>query len=128
MPAAAEEEGGVRVTVLLVDDDASSRLVLATLLEDEGFQVEEAASFAEAGQKLAAEGARYDLALLDQNLGDGHGTDLVAVLRARLPRAKAVLISGSGGEDLGDAPPPDAVISKGIGFPDLLDQIRQLLG
>ena len=128
MPIAAAEEGDVRVTVLLVDDDASSRLVLATLLEDEGFQVEEAGSFAEAGQKLAAEGARYDLALLDQNLGDGHGTDLVAVLRARLPRAKAVLISGSGGEDLGGAPPPDAVISKGIGFPDLLDQIRQLLG
>ncbi|WP_437714031.1 response regulator [Sorangium sp. So ce448] len=116
------------VTVLLVDDDASSRFVLATLLEDEGFQVEEAGSFAEAGRKIAAEGARYDLALLDQNLGDGHGTDLVAVLRARLPRAKAVLISGSGDDALGDGPPPDAVLSKGIGFPDLLDRIRQLLG
>ncbi len=52
----------------------------------------------------------------------------MAVLRARLPRAKAVLISGSGDEGLGDAPPPDAVLAKGIGFPELLDRIRQLLG
>ncbi|WP_437967342.1 response regulator [Sorangium sp. So ce260] len=118
----------MRVTVLLVDDDASSRLVLATLLEDEGFEVDLASSFAEAGRKLAAEGAAYDLALLDQNLGDGRGTDLLPSLRARLPRAKAVLLSGSGDDDLGGAPPPDAVLSKGIDFPELLERLRRLVG
>ncbi|WP_437998299.1 response regulator [Sorangium sp. So ce185] len=118
----------MRLTVLLVDDDASSRMVLATLLEDEGFQVDLAGSFAEAGRMLAAEGAAYDLALLDQNLGDGLGTDLLPALRARLPAAKAVLLSGIGADDLGGAPAPDAVLAKGIGFPELLERLRRLVG
>ncbi|XYH97681.1 response regulator [Sorangium sp. So ce1128] len=119
---------GHRPAVLLVDDDEASRLVLAALLEDEGFEVDVAGSFAEAGRKLAAEGARYDLALLDRNLGDGRGTALLGPLRARLPGAKAVLLSGGDDEDLGGAPPPDAAFSKGLDFPELLAQLRRLLG
>ena len=114
--------------MLLVDDDEASRLVLAALLEDEGFEVDVAGSFAEAGRKLAAAGARYDLALLDQNLGDGRGAALLEPLRARLPGAKAVLLSGNDAEELGGAPPPDAALSKGLGFPELLAQLRRLLG
>ncbi|WP_437733912.1 response regulator [Sorangium sp. So ce1335] len=116
------------VAVLIVDDDEASRLVLAALLEDEGFEVDVAGSFAEAARKLAAEGARYDVALLDRNLGDGRGTDLLGPLRARLPRARAVLLSGTGDEDLGGAPAPDAALSKGGAFPELLQAIRKLLG
>ncbi|WP_437675689.1 response regulator [Sorangium sp. So ce131] len=113
--------------VLLVDDDESSRFVLAALLEDEGFQVDVAGSFAAAGEALAAGGARYDLVLLDQNLGDGRGTDLLPAVRARLPGARVALLSGSGGEDLDGAPPPDVVLAKGIDFPALLDALRGLL-
>ncbi|WP_437755571.1 response regulator [Sorangium sp. So ce1389] len=119
---------GHRPLVLVVDDDEASRLVLAALLEDEGFEVDVAGSFAEAGRKLAAAGARYDLALLDKNLGDGRGVALLGPLRARLPGAKAVLLSGSDDEELGGAPPPDAALSKGLGFPELLAQLRRLLG
>ncbi|WP_437957851.1 response regulator [Sorangium sp. So ce119] len=114
--------------VLLVDDDEASRVVLAALLEDEGFQVDVAGSFSEAGRMLAAEGARYDLALLDQHLGDGRGADLIGPLRARLPRARAVLLSGTGGHDLGGARAPDAALSKGLAFPELLEELRKLLG
>ncbi|WP_437287817.1 response regulator [Sorangium sp. So ce406] len=114
--------------VLLVDDDEASRVVLAALLEDEGFQVDVASSFGEAGRMLAAEGARYDLALLDQHLGDGRGADLIGPLRARLPRARAVLLSGTGGHDLGGAHAPDAALSKGIAFPELIEELRKLLG
>lgn len=117
----------MRASVLLVDDDESSRVVLAALLEDEGFQVDVAASFGAAGEKLAAESASYDLVLLDQNLGDGRGTELLPALRARLPNAKAVLISGDVSEGGGARPPPDVVLSKGVDFPALLSELERLL-
>ena len=41
-------------SVLLIDDDESNRLTMSALLDDEGFEVREAASFAEARAILSA--------------------------------------------------------------------------
>lgn len=113
--------------VLLVDDDESSRVVLSVLLEDEGFRVDMAGSVAEARAMLAGEQG-YHLVMLDQHLGDGRGTDLLALVRARAPGAKALLISGSVEEGEVDLAGFDAVIGKSTGFPELLAHIRRLLG
>jgi DNA-binding response OmpR family regulator len=77
--------------ILLADDDEGNRITLAALLEDEGHHVDLAGSFAEASQALASRG--YDVALLDQYLGDGLGSDLLPLAQAR--SARVVFLSGS---------------------------------
>lgn len=115
--------------VLLVDDDASNHLTLSVLLEDEGLHVDIAVSFAEAKACLLAEGASYDLVLLDQQLGDGKGSDLLPIVRDRMPRAKAVLVSGSlGSGEQASVAGFDALLIKGMPLPELLGLIRRSLG
>ncbi|AKT35986.1 response regulator [Chondromyces crocatus] len=113
-------------SVLLVDDDNSSRVVLSLLLEEEGFEVEPASSFAEAKKRLSR-GHAYDLVLLDQQLGDGRGSDLVPLVRQQSPNARVVLVSGNVTHVAG-VESFDGVIAKASGFPDMLAQIVRLLG
>ena len=114
--------------LLVVDDDSSNRITLTLLLEDEGFEVAGAASSADARAILSPGGAAFDVVLLDQHLGDGLGTELVPAFRARMPAAKLVLISGSiDKRDRADGE-FDAYIPKGIAFPELLEQLRVLIG
>jgi len=114
-------------SVLLVDDDESSRLVLSVLLEDEGFHVDAVGSFAEGRARLVG-GPGYDLALLDQHLGDGRGTDLLPFVRAQARPGKALLISGSLDEEEALRAGFDAGVPKGVGFPHLIALVRRLLG
>lgn len=113
--------------LLLVDDDEANRVTLAVLLEDEGYEVDVAASFAEASRIIAAPGAAYDAALLDQHLGDGLGADLLGALRRHLPRAKVILISGSVSEAEGASFGADAVLPKGTPFADAVALLRDVL-
>jgi DNA-binding response OmpR family regulator len=69
-------------TVLLVDDSAVARRVLARRLEAEGFQVIEASSAAMA-RKVDA--ASLGCAIVDLELPDGDGTDLARALAERRP-------------------------------------------
>ncbi|HEY3665038.1 MAG TPA: response regulator [Polyangiaceae bacterium] len=114
--------------LLLVDDDDGNRLTLSALLEDEGFEIDVAASFAEAAA-LLDQGARSDYAavLLDHSLGDGYGSDLIPLLRSKLPRTKIIAMSGSLGAD-GMRNKSDAELPKGMHFPDFLGRLRTLLG
>ena len=102
-------------------------MVLASLLEDEGLAVDLAESVADVRAKLAGDDAGYDVVLLDQHLGDGLGTSLVPALRARVPQAKLMLISGSA-DDLPPGVVFDATVPKGRDFNDVMVLIRQLLG
>jgi CheY-like chemotaxis protein len=79
--------------VLLVDDDESNRMTLGALLEEEGYQVTEAASLAEGLGRLK-EGLRYQAILLDWNLGDGHGSELLEPCRQHQPQARIIVVSG----------------------------------
>jgi response regulator of citrate/malate metabolism len=71
-------------------------------------------------RRLADAGANYDVVLLDRFLGDGDGTGLLPILRARLPEARALLISGE--VDLAEAEREgfDAAIVKGVGFEEVV--------
>ncbi|MEP7121203.1 MAG: hybrid sensor histidine kinase/response regulator [Byssovorax sp.] len=112
--------GSVGPRLLLVDDDPSNLLTLATLLEGEGFAVDTAASFALAAALLARPDTGYDIVLLDQNLGDGRGTALLPMVRARLPRCAAILISGSVEADDVASAGFDAILVKATPFPEIL--------
>src|SRR5687768_11644515 len=85
--------------ILLVDDDESNRLTLSVLLEEEDFRVTLAASRAEA-ERLLDSAETYDLVLLDHSLGDGFGTELIPLIRQKLPAAKIVALSGSSGAEV----------------------------
>ncbi|HZF97416.1 MAG TPA: response regulator [Pseudoxanthomonas sp.] len=76
----------MKPTLLLVEDDPISGRFLAAALEALPATVEVARSLADA---IAAAGP-HDLWLLDANLPDGSGVDLLARLRERHPRVPAL--------------------------------------
>jgi len=112
--------------VLLIDDNDANRLTLSALLESEAFDLTEASSLADA-RRLLATAAPFDLILLDRQLGDGLGLDLIPVIRAQLPGCKIIVVSGSGrGEDRGAAT-ADGYFRKGEDLDELFERIRSLL-
>lgn len=113
------------IAVLLVDDDESNRITLSALLEDEGFAVDVAASCAEARRRFEA--GRYDLVILDQRLGDGTGSDLLPEVRARLPGARVVAVSGSAGDAPAVRAGFDARLDKGTSFPEVARALHAVL-
>jgi CheY-like chemotaxis protein len=113
--------------VLLIDDDDSNRLTLGALLESEAFEITEASSLAGARKSLAA-GPPFDLMLLDRQLSDGLGFELIPAVRAQLPSCKIIVVSGSGGEqDGGPADTADGYFRKGEELDELFEMIRMLL-
>jgi two-component system, response regulator RegA len=113
-------------TLFLVDDDEANRLTLSALLEDEGFEVLTAGSFAECRARLPELG-RCVAALLDQRLGDGDGLALAPLVRAVAPGIKLLLLTGNP-EGVEPSAPVDAVLAKGVGLKELLRRLEQLLG
>src|SRR6266478_4542976 len=82
--------------ILIVDDEADSRMLIAGVLKDEGYATREAADTA---QTLAAIQARQPtLVILDIWLqGSGlEGIDILKQLRAEMPSVPVVMISGHG--------------------------------
>lgn len=86
-PARIEAAG----RVLLLDDSELYRSVLMGMLEDAGFEVVEARRLAEARHRMRA--GRFQVAVLDVQLEDGHGHELVAELRAHAPGTQIALLS-----------------------------------
>ncbi len=84
--------------VLLVDDHADTLETLKRLVARRGYEVRTAGSIADA-LEVASDG-RVDLLVSDIGLPDGHGTELLGHLEARLGyRPPAIAMSGFGMED-----------------------------
>ncbi|GAA6140372.1 response regulator transcription factor [Hydrogenophaga sp. 5NK40-0174] len=81
------------VRVLLVDDDPHMRQVISReLLSDLRLDlVAQAGSVKEAKRKIAQH--EVDVMLVDLNLGDGTGFDLIYLLKSKQPNAESVVIS-----------------------------------
>jgi len=82
----------MKTRILLVDDEASARLLFEELLHDKEVEVVTAANAAEA--RTAFHSGDFNLAILDQRLPDGNGLDLFAEMRRERPRQMALLITG----------------------------------
>ena len=78
--APADADGGASPTVMLVDDDAPTRLMASGFLMQSGFRVVEAGDGLEALERLGA--ARPDLVLLDVEMPRLDGFETCARLRA----------------------------------------------
>ncbi len=85
--------------ILVVDDDRILRQTLVEQLQLEGeFTVQEAASLAEAREKLKTPDSRFDALLLDVSLPDGDGRDFCAELRKDGLRMPIIMLTGSDDE------------------------------
>lgn len=85
--------------ILVVDDDQILRQTLVEQLQLDGeFAVKEAASLAEAREKLKAPDSRFDAVLLDVTLSDGDGRDFCAELRKDGFRMPIIMLTGSDNE------------------------------
>jgi DNA-binding response OmpR family regulator len=78
--------------ILVVDDDESIRKTMKTILEDEGYIVDLAASGSEAIEKT--DKTTYNIALLDIRLPDIEGVQLLKLMRATVPRMRKVMVTG----------------------------------
>ncbi len=81
-------------TILVIDDEASIRESLQTLLELEGFQVETAATGEEGLAKIAER--PMDLVLLDFALPDRNGLEILRDIRDRDPELGVIMITAYG--------------------------------
>ena len=79
--------------VLFVDDEASIRLTLPAILENEGFSVSVASTVAEALQ--AIQNTQFDILLADLNIGQpGDGFTVVGAMRRIQPAAATFILTG----------------------------------
>ena len=84
-----------RPCVLVVEDEADLRGLVAESLEADGFAVAQAPDAAEAHARL--KGFAYDALVVDLRLPDADGMDVLAAALERYPKIVAVVITGYGG-------------------------------
>lgn len=87
------------VRVILVDDDLHMRRVIAQeLLADSRIHLVGQAANVREGRRLVAD-ENFDVMLVDLNLGDGTGFQLIDLMRTARPVAEAVVVSAMEDED-----------------------------
>ena len=78
--------------IIIVDDDENIRKTMKTVLEEEGYVVDLAATGNEAiemTQKTA-----YNIALLDIRLPDMEGVELLKLIKDNVPRTRKIMVTG----------------------------------
>ena len=116
-----------KACILVVEDEAVSRMKLVAYLQREGFAVKEAATSSEAKKALSE--YVVDLVLLDINLPDGDGLQIAGELRAKseigiiLVTSKTDEIDRIVGIEVG----ADDYVTKPYNPRELLARIRALL-
>ena len=75
-----------------MDDDESVRITTKAILENEGYEVDLAATGSEAIQKT--EKRAYNLALLDIRLPDMEGVRLLKLMKDAVPRTRKIMVTG----------------------------------
>src|SRR6188768_3771588 len=104
-------------SVLVVEDDADLRPMLAGSLEAAGFAAAQSPDSADAISRL--DGFAYDALVVDLSLPDGDGMQVLQHALARYPTLTAVVITGGGGVE-------DAVNAIRLGAVDFLIKPFQL--
>jgi DNA-binding NtrC family response regulator len=104
-------------SVLVVDDDADLRAILAESLEQSGFSAAQAVDSADARSRL--DGFAYDALVVDLSLPDGDGMQVLEYALDRYPSIRAIVITGFGGVE-------EAVQAIRLGAVDFLIKPFQL--
>ncbi|MDO9069022.1 MAG: sigma-54 dependent transcriptional regulator [Deltaproteobacteria bacterium] len=80
--------------ILIIDDEAFIRETVSRILSEDGYNVCQAANGTEARELVS--GGEIDLALLDLNLGNESGADVLKVLKSLDPDLLVIIITGFG--------------------------------
>ncbi len=96
--------------ILLVDDEIELATMLKTYLQKEGFEVITANSFHDGLSNF--EKAKFDLIILDINLGDGSGLDLCKKMREK-SSVPIIILSAKSGD-------VDKIMGLGLGSDDYI--------
>jgi len=112
--------------LLVVDDDASVRESLKRVLEHAGYEVELAADAAEAEGKF--DDHSFDLLILDLNLPDRDGWDVLERVSSSYPLLPVILITGLIDQlETLIIPGASALLEKPVEAPVILRTIEELL-
>ena len=119
------------IRIMVVDDHDTFRDPLAFMLEREPdlTVVARPRSLSEAREDLQSTEHGVDVAIVDLNLPDGSGTDLIRELRNSLPRATALVLSATTDQKhLASAIEAGAagVMHKSAPMSDLVEAVRRL--
>jgi CheY-like chemotaxis protein len=114
-----------RTTILVVEDEALVRLMVADELRASGFTVVEAVNADEALQVLGS--VDVDLVFTDIRMqGEFDGIELAVIVQGRYPAVKIVLTSAHLGRDSVPAK-VDGFLDKPYAIADLVNLIKRLL-
>jgi len=81
-----------KASILIVEDDASIRETLSTILQQKGYNTDTAKNGQEAIQKSQTK--FFNMALLDIKLPDIEGTKLLTTMHENLPKMIKIMITG----------------------------------
>jgi CheY-like chemotaxis protein len=118
-----------RAEVLVVDDEPIIANLMASLLEEEGFNVTCLTSGEEAASCIAAGALRFDALVTDVDLGAGlSGYELAELLHARQTPIATIFMTGDTAERVRRRAPIDSVVlEKPFRPSQLSDALRRLL-
>lgn len=118
-PGESRHERASARVILVEDHDDLAELITRSLHARAGIPIAtRARTHAEAERALLEE--RFDVALLDYRLPDGHGLDLLAKLRARHPETPVLFLTAHGSEEV-------ALQALGLGASDYMQKDGRLL-
>lgn len=81
-------------TILVVDDERSVRMMLEAALRAQGYKIESASSGSMARQMIADQ--EFDLVMLDLQLGDTDGIDILREVKRQWPATEVILLTAHG--------------------------------
>jgi two-component system OmpR family response regulator len=111
--------------MLLVDDEPEILLLLRAILARQGIVSTGASSLGEARRNLAL--ATYDGVILDVNLPDGKGYDLIPEIKRAWPHVRVIVISAMDQERAGSMQAgADAFLSKPLDRPTILQSLKDV--
>jgi len=128
--AAARPADTQRETVLVVDDEAGIRSLIAKILRREHYSVLEAGTATEASAIAAAHGGAIQLLVTDVMLPDRNGRQLAEKLVQALPKLKVMYISGFTDDEsvrAGAFPPGARYLQKPFTLGTLIGTVRETL-
>jgi len=111
--------------MLLVDDEPEILLLMRAILARQGIDSTGAGSLGEARRNLAMN--NYDGVILDVNLPDGKGYDLIPEIKRTWPHVRVIVISAMDQERAGSMKAgADAFLSKPMDRPTILQSLKDV--
>jgi len=116
------------MSILVIDDEEEIRTMLSSILADEGYLVETAKNGKDALKNI--KNAKFDLALVDIELPDIKGTELLSKLKQAQPKMATVIVTGHPSVENAITSvnnKADGYVLKPINVPTLLETIKKIL-